>query len=176
MARGALSYGRLRARIPQAKARGVSGTERKELFALATKVLKNDINCHSKTNLERRLWEMKPLFQCDTLVWVLYEICHQQPGVDLNSAWDTIQQAFECHSELIAPRQAIHVAVGRLTLKAWNTAQRSLQRIPSPEPGFISSLKISFQSARGIPCNTTTSYIPWGYAHNGPYFSGLSIM
>ena len=104
------------------------------------KVLDYSIACHTNPILTRHLWHLGAFFQWDPVVWVFNELCNQQPVIDVAEAWERITQIYNQHPELMEQRRQLDVALGRITLRAWETNQRSSWRT-GPEPGFISSLR-----------------------------------
>ena len=142
MCRGAMSVGKLRMRLPRAKNKDITDEERRELWTLANKVLDYDVASHSNASLQRYMWHIRALAQWDPLIWVLNEIRRDPLLYQGEPIWPKIEAFYSNHPDLSAQKRAIQVAVGRLTLRSWNTFQQSLKpEQRRPEPTWISTLK-----------------------------------
>ncbi|CAI6023803.1 unnamed protein product [Clonostachys chloroleuca] len=122
-------------------------TERREMFKLSQKILDTDAAAYAHASLGRYLWHVKPFFlwgSWDSLIYTLTslrEAAEWLAPADIDDAWTRVSQVYANHPDLLKPRQSLHVAFRRLTLKAWDANQSSNSK--NKEPDFIKSLRSS---------------------------------
>lgn len=143
---------RLRLHLERAKSKSLSTADRKQISSLATTVLKYDITSHNDITLSRHLWHLDGFFQLDPLIWILHELCHEQSMLPVAETWEVIQQTYECHPELTAQKRALHLALGRVMLKAWRISRKTGMR-DEPEPACIGAIQKTFR----LECDTLSS-------------------
>ena len=139
MARAALCLGRLRIRAPREKVQGVSVEHQRDLISLAMKMVDYVIATRANPGIRKFDWHLHSYFQWEPIIWVLNELRRSSPGiVDYQTTWDKIGAMYTGWPEYIVSKRALHVAVARLTLKAWHAH-------PAPDcatdPAFITALK-----------------------------------
>ncbi|CAH0041664.1 unnamed protein product [Clonostachys rhizophaga] len=145
--RSAITAMRLRIRLPRARNNTASETERREMFKLSQKILDTDAAAYAHASLGRYLWHVKPFFlwgSWDSLIYTLTslrEAAEWLAPADIDDAWTRVSQVYANHPDLLRPKQPLHVAFGRLTLKAWDVSQSSNSK--NKEPDFIKSLRSS---------------------------------
>ncbi|KZF26349.1 hypothetical protein L228DRAFT_10495 [Xylona heveae TC161] len=120
--------------------------ERDMLFRNALQVIESDNLVMSTKSLQRYRWHVQMNFQLDVLVYLLSELRRRTTGVLVERAWNEVNDMFQNHPEYIqSTKNALHVAVGNLTLKAWEALEaeftRQNQPPPNPPPPFISVLR-----------------------------------
>lgn len=123
MARGGLTFARMRLRLARARLDGASKlepNEREELFKGALWFLDYMSTAFRNAVLLKFRWHFTTFFQWEPLVWVLSELRARAPRVDPMLTWPKVELTFEDHPELFSRRRALHIAVGKLTLKAWD--------------------------------------------------------
>lgn len=62
--------------------------------------------------------------------------------------WKRIEKVYEYHQAMLTQRRALHLAVGQLTLKAWDASHPGGYQAGQLEPSFITAIR-SFTSRRG---------------------------
>lgn len=125
LARSAVTAMRLRARLPRVKNQTITDAERKELFQLSQNIIDTDTAASAHIGLRKYQWYMRPFFlwgSWDSLIFVLTSL--NRPDLlscaEIDAAWKRVEQAYNNHDELLEPKRALQVAIGRLTLKAWD--------------------------------------------------------
>lgn len=143
MLRSALSSGRLRIRLPRAKSiKDLPDDERTKIWSLANKVLDYDIAAYNNNLLHPFLWHLQAFFQFDPLIWVLNELRRDPRTYQDEDTWPKIESIYRNHPDLIAQRRSLNIAVGRLTLKSWDSYHSIVPREDQvPEPSFITTLR-----------------------------------
>ncbi|KAK5170636.1 uncharacterized protein LTR77_005225 [Saxophila tyrrhenica] len=147
MARSGINGGRLRVRLPRAKAsQDLPDSERREIWSIANKILDYHISANSNPHLKRFHWHIKAFFQSEALAWILNEL-RKDPAryKDDETIWTRIETTYGNHTDLAEQKRSLHLAVGRLTLKAWDATQAFRQqtgRAPLPEPAYITTIRL----------------------------------
>ena len=111
------------------------------------------------------MWHLQAFFQWDPLIWILNDIRRVPSAHQDNKLWDKIEKVYSNHPAMSTQRRALHIAVGQLTIKAWDashsTQLQDYQPAPS-EPSFISTLR-SFVSKRNNSRSNSTAPATWEY-------------
>ncbi|KAK3070106.1 hypothetical protein LTR53_011026 [Teratosphaeriaceae sp. CCFEE 6253] len=164
LGRGAPQNARLRLRLPRVRANiNVDNDELRELWRLAMRMFDYDISAQTNPELKKFSWHLQAIFQWDCLIWVLNEIKRGSPAIiDPQEAWARIERMYTCHPQFLAPGRALHSAVRRLTMKAWD-GQPAEWKL-NGEPAFIQGLRATFakrqpSSAGSAPAPLSAS--PW---------------
>jgi len=142
-ARAAATAMRLRGRLPKVKNGTATDEERKELLALASKIMDTDIAAYTHTSLKKFMWHIKNFFawgSWDSMVFILTSLrkSDQLSPQERDAAWGRVEQVYINHSEALGSKRALQIALGRLTLKAWNAHPPSTS---VPTPDFITTLR-----------------------------------
>lgn len=142
MGRGAVAVGRMRIRLPRAKVlqEKLPEDERKKLWQLGKNIVRADIAARNNLTLKGFAWHFQAMFQWDAFIWILNEICRGSPVSQDEDIWEKIEQLYESGPQLMAKSRALHVALWKLTLRAWN-AHLAVQGHEVAEPEFIQTLK-----------------------------------
>lgn len=76
----------------------------------------------------------------DSLIFVLTNLRRSDllSPAETDAAWNRVEQVYNSHGELLESKGALHIAVGLLTLKAWEADPPSSN---VPEPAFITTLR-----------------------------------
>jgi hypothetical protein len=143
-ARSAITAMRLRVRLPKVRNQTITETERRELLQLSQKIIDSDTAAYAHPSLRKYYqWHMTSFFvwgSWDSLIFVLTSLWRSDllTPVETNAAWSKVEQVYNNHGELLESKRALHTAVGRLTLKAWdaNPASRN-----ASEPAFVANLR-----------------------------------
>ncbi|KAK6398293.1 hypothetical protein LTR65_003373 [Meristemomyces frigidus] len=144
LGRSAITAMRIRVRLPKVRDQSITDAGRRELFQLALKVLDTDAAACAQMGLRRYMWLVRPFFawgSWDSLIFVATSVRRQDGGLssaESDGAWGRVQQVYDSHGELLNMKQALHMAVGRLTLKAWSANPPSGGVL---EPAFIVALR-----------------------------------
>lgn len=142
--RAAMLNARLRTRLSRMKAGTATTAERKEIFSLALKILDHDVALTSSPLTARYSWQWQAFFSWEPLICALKEMCQEQEPMQLDTAWEKIERVFAGHPNILTPSRSIEVALGRLTLRAWElTLQRSSGS--RAEPACVAALKEAFK-------------------------------
>lgn len=145
VARGAMCMMRLRAHHPCHRSDGGANMARNErdlLFSNSMKVLELDNLSHSTQITQRFLWHTNVYFQWHALIYALGELCSRTAGDEVDGAWQQITDVFKYRPELTKMKNALSIAIGNLTIKAWE-ARETVERQRKPQtrpPSFISNL------------------------------------
>jgi hypothetical protein len=173
MARAGVAGGRLRIRLPRARMKvdvDMPEEERKQIWALANKILDYHISANTNQVLSRYWWHLKAFFQPDALVWVLNEIRRDPGRYNDESTWDKIETTYGNHPDLAGQKRSLHTAVGRLTIKAWDSMQtwRQQNNQPCPaEPAFITTIRLRPSRREStFPSNDPTPESAAGWTYN----------
>lgn len=135
--------------------------ERDILFSLSLQMLENDNMVHSVPGLKRYLWHVQGNFQFDAFIILLSELRRRPNGEHSHRAWKHVQEAFNTHRDLTSDDYALYIAIGNLTLQAWEIRETQLAQQNQGHvevPGFITILR-----AKGPPKDESTrgpQYIP----------------
>jgi hypothetical protein len=145
MARSGINGGRLRVRLPRAKDVGsLSEADRKELWDIANRIIDYHISVNSNLLVSRFWWHIKAFFQSDALVLVLNELRRDPGRYKDENTWTKIEQTYGNYTDLAGQKRSLHIAIGRLTIKAWDATQAWRQQNNlsiEPEPAFITAIR-----------------------------------
>jgi hypothetical protein len=118
--------------------------EKDMLFATSLKMIEYENLGQSMKSMKRFLWHINNYFQLDAFVYLLSELRRRTEGPMVDRAWEQIQEVYDNHPELITDTaNALFVAVGNLTLKAWTSREAELRRNHRGHevPNFIRALR-----------------------------------
>ncbi|KUJ21692.1 uncharacterized protein LY89DRAFT_380662 [Mollisia scopiformis] len=123
--------------------------EKDMLFSESLKELEYDSLGHTTKSIQGFLWHITSHFQFDAFIYIISELRHRTDGDLVDRAWQQVIFSYEHRPEMITDtKNALYVAIGNLTLKAWqkreDTATGTYQ---VPPPRFISQLR----AQRNIP-------------------------
>lgn len=110
--RSATNAVRLRAQMPLLLKQTITDAQTRCLCALAEKILDTNSAIYRNPSMNRFRWQMQAFF--------------------------LVAEVYANHEDLIKRKKALHVTIGRLTLKAWIANPPSNS---SPEPAFITTLR-----------------------------------
>ena len=140
MARSAANTSRLRNRISRLMNQTIGDQERRELCVLAQKVVDTDSAAYGNPNLKKFHWQIRAFFLWDALICILTSLAKIGffSPAELDAAWNKIADVYSNHQEILEAKGALHLAVGRVTLKAWTANPPSNS---TSEPAFITTLR-----------------------------------
>lgn len=144
VARSAICKLRLFAHLPRDEGDSpvtkTSPEEEDLLFNNSLRMLQYDTEIRSTKTLRRFLWHADMHFQWHALIYLLtYLRAHGEPNARTDTAWATIDGIFANHPEIIhggQTRSKLCIAVGSLTLKAWEARETALRR-SNPPAGLL---------------------------------------
>ncbi|CAM1511928.1 Fc.00g094410.m01.CDS01 [Cosmosporella sp. VM-42] len=158
LARCGINAMRMRIRIPKIRDQTATDADRRELFQLSQKIIDTDTAVYGHASLRRTYqWHVRSFFlwgTWDSMILIL--TCLGRTNLlspaEIDGAWSKIEQIYTNHGELLESKRALHVAFGRLTLKAWEINPTSGN---APEPAFITTLR-SRRKVKRHKTSTTT--------------------
>ncbi|KAK1807762.1 hypothetical protein LTR12_017894 [Friedmanniomyces endolithicus] len=184
-ARSAITNMRMRTTLPKYKWKTATDMERRDFFFLAQKILDTDISACQHSSLKKFQWHVSVFFvwgSWDSMIFTLTSL--RKPEIfsdaETEAAWSRVEQIYANHSkELLVSMQALQVAIGRITLKAWDVRARG----GMAEPLFITSLRaspkvnpmartMSYDSGALTLGSTVDSMSPMGFANGSGELSG----
>ena len=155
MARSAITTMRLRLHLPKARNDTATDGERREMLQLAQKIMDSDSTVCGHEGAQRYRWLTRPFFlwgTWDSFIYVLNSLWKRSDllsTTEIEAAWNRVEKIYRYHDELLVPSRTLHVAFGRLTLKAWDARPGAPNE---PEPAFISKLR--FGGPMKQPCDS----------------------
>lgn len=159
LARSGLTAMRLRVRLPRIRDPSTTNEERKEAFNLAQKTLGIDAAVHAHSDISKFQWHIRPFFLWGTREAFIFTLTVLSKRRDLltteetEAAWNSVTELYKNHEELFDGKQALHVGLRRLTLKAWDSFQSDNV---AAEPEFIRTLR-HLQDKKGTRHNQCQS-------------------
>ncbi|KAK1070327.1 hypothetical protein LTR74_004243 [Friedmanniomyces endolithicus] len=145
LGRGAPQNARLRLRLARVRAcDDVDEAELRELWRLAMRMFDYDISAQTNPDLKKFSWHLQAIFQWDCLIWVLNSLRHGSRAVlgphEAQEAWTRIERMYTCHPQFLAPGRALHAAIRKLTLRAWEGQPGEWRG--GGEPEFVRRLRV----------------------------------
>ncbi|RAK97946.1 putative C6 transcription factor [Aspergillus ibericus CBS 121593] len=114
--------------------------ERRELCALAQKIIETDNALYKNPNTKQFQWYYKAFFLWDALICILTSLGKIGffSRAELDTTWRKVSDVYSNHPEILEAKHVHLVAVGKATLEAWalNPPGNS-----TPEPDFITALQ-----------------------------------
>ncbi|KAK5109111.1 hypothetical protein LTR62_007473 [Meristemomyces frigidus] len=147
LGRGAPQNARLRLRLPRIRLDpDASPNERDQIWKLCLKMFDYDQSAHTNPALKKYSWHLQAIFQWDTVIWVLNELRRGSPSItEPEEVWSRIEWMFESHPRFKAGERALHAAIKKLALKAWDGQPERCRPREGGDPAFIQSLRVSCQ-------------------------------
>ena len=160
MARSGIAVMRLRIRLSKAMGHSATDAEVREAVQLALKILNTDAAVCGHPGLRKYRWHTASFSvwgTWDSSIVVLTTLARRSglfSAEEADDAWDAVEALYRHHEELFESKRALYVALGRLTLKAWEAIPRSTANGGKPEPECIAALRAI--SARKRPVKDKT--------------------
>jgi hypothetical protein len=113
------------------------------LFDLALYVITSQNMAYTMKEMRGFIWHINLQFQWKAFVFVVSELRYRTQGDGVRQAWEQVEKAFENHPsfEKRLARRALPVAVGNLTLKAWEEYAAAQGILRMAEPGFVKNIR-----------------------------------
>ncbi|KAF7561104.1 hypothetical protein G7046_g3023 [Stylonectria norvegica] len=165
MARSGITAMRLKTRLSAARNPTATNADRRDVFQLARKNLDTDAAVYAHVGLRKYQWYANPLFlwgTWDSLIFVLttlWKTCSILEPSEQENAWSMLDQFYQNHNDFLVSRRALHVALGRLALKAWDAHPPSSSKV---QPAFITVLRFGPQTSLASRSNPVTGATPGG--------------
>ncbi|KAF2703731.1 hypothetical protein K504DRAFT_391558 [Pleomassaria siparia CBS 279.74] len=113
------------------------------LFDISLQVVSLLNLAYSTKEMQGYLWQLNLNFQWKAFIYVVSELQYRTQSSDVDVAWKQVEMVYKYHPDLakVANKRALPVAIGNLTLKAWE-AFLSMRGVPEcGEPYFIQMLR-----------------------------------
>jgi hypothetical protein len=99
----------------------MSQSQKDALFRLALQVISSQNEAYDRPEMRGFKWHVDLQFQWKAFIFIVSELRYRTAGEEVDRAWREVEKAYTWHpsfrKELV--RRALPVAVGGLTLKAW---------------------------------------------------------
>jgi hypothetical protein len=99
----------------------MSQSQKDALFRLALQVISSQNEAYDRPEMRGFKWHVDLQFQWKAFIFIVSELRYRTTGEEVERAWREVEKAYTWHpsfrKELV--RRALPVAVGGLTLKAW---------------------------------------------------------
>ncbi|MCJ1392721.1 hypothetical protein MMC18_005592 [Xylographa bjoerkii] len=162
IARSAMYAGRLMVHHPRQypdHGANMPQEEKDMLFTLSVNMLELGTMDRSTELVRHFLWNKFVHAQLDVFVYMIGELRHRTSGELVERAWHQVKLQYESHPEAIGDwSNALYVAIGNLTLKAWQRRQieltRRLGRRPEV-PAFVEKLRSQRKGGKSLSAATT---------------------
>ena len=122
--------------------------------------------------MDRFFWHMQSYIQWEPFVWILDELRRGSSVIaDPANAWAKIENIYAGWPDLVTNKRALHVAIAKLSLTAWDSQPTEWRRSASTagEPGFIVALRASTtkrQGSRRVGSGPIDQSNPWSMAES----------
>lgn len=119
----------------------VSPEESEKLFDNALKIMDFENITRSNPATRRFYWHSNSQTQWDAYIYVMSELRHRTSGEKVERAWRAMEQTTVHRPEIIAEKKPLHVAIGNVTLAAWDAYQAATKDPNMVVPQFIHTLR-----------------------------------
>lgn len=176
VAKAATCMMRLRAHHPRHRSDGgasMAQSEKDMLFSNSVKILELDNLSYSTQIAQRFLWHAKSYFQWHAMIYALSELCFRTSGDEADRAWQQVTEVYNHHPELLTDaNNALNIAIGNLTIKAWKAREieleRQQRRPQTSPPDFISTLHYQRETRTRLLAPTPSFSEPMITTPDGP--------
>lgn len=149
LARSAVGTSRLAAHHPRrwTSEEQVPDSERRYVWDLCIKTLKQSNMIHSNRELERFSWQAAFYFRWQAFIHILDTLRINPLMQEAVQAWQLIDEVYEINEDLATnTKKALNVAVGNLCLKAYEARESALAKegkpmIPKIVPSYINTFR-----------------------------------
>ncbi|PSN72528.1 hypothetical protein BS50DRAFT_545130 [Corynespora cassiicola Philippines] len=132
----------------------IQQSEKDMLFSIARQVTYYQNVAYTTKEMHRFLWHINLHFQWKAFIYLISELCSRTLGPEVEDAWKQVQTVYDFHPTFAtqATKRALPIAVGNLTLKAWDAHTAAGGMPTEGEPCFIKLLR-----ARGAKTKSSDS-------------------
>lgn len=128
-------------------------SEKDKLFGQALQVISAQNLAYTMKEMQGFLWHVSLQFQWKAFVFILSELRSRTTGTEVDQAWKQVEMTMQSHPSFdkALGRRALSLAVGNLTLKAWESyvGARGLQH--QEEPRFVQNIRSRQARHRSSP-------------------------
>lgn len=124
-------------------ATNVSQSETDMLFHISLQVVSYQNMAYTTKEMQGFLWHINLNFQWKAFIYLVSQLRYRTHAPDADHAWKQVALVYEFHPDLAKEvyKRALPIAVGNLTIKAWD-AFVAMRGIPEGgEPYFIQALR-----------------------------------
>lgn len=122
-------------------------------------------------------WHVNLHYQWKSMIYLLTELCSRPPSADVELGWNEVRVLYENHpffsKELC--KRALPLAIGNLTLKAWDASIQNGRIPPGGEPLFIRNLRAQHSKRDHSEDLPQSSQVPPNVYPEGPWFGGNTL-
>ena len=129
LARSALATMRFKVHHPRGRdGQKLSTQELDMLFTSSMRIIEYDNLGHSTQSVQRYLWHIRSHFAWDPFIYLLTELRRRRTGLEVERAWQQVEEAYHHHSEFLSMKSPLHDSVATLAERAWNVREAELAR------------------------------------------------
>ena len=165
LARSALSTMRFKVHHPRGRAgQKLPPEELDMLFTSSLRIIEYDNLGHSTPSVQRFLWHIKSHFAWDPFIYLLTELRQRTTGIEVERAWQQVDEAYHHHAEFLTMRSALHDSIAILAERAWSVREAELARRQGIAPTSITPLRFItvLRSRRSTLVTQTTTENSFG--------------
>jgi hypothetical protein len=133
------------------------------LFNISVQVVHYMNIAYTTKEFQGFVWHVNMNFQWKAFIYLVSQLRYRFHGPEVENAWKQVQMIYEFHPDLANEtyKRALPIAVGNLTLKAWDVFIAN-QGVPAEgEPYFIQALRTQKAKAKA---SKSSSYEPEPFA------------
>lgn len=153
-------------------------SERDMLFNVSVQVVEYQNMAYTTKEMQGYLWHINSHFQWKGFIYFVNELRERTQGAEVDNAWKQVQLVYDFHPNFNkeVSGRALPIAVGNLTLKAWEAYVAARGLPGSREPYFIQVLrgKKKRQEAAAAACAARRSSAVEGGSTNTPSSSSTA--
>lgn len=126
--------------------------DKEKLFDLSLDVITLQNHCYTRKEMKGFIWSINSHFQWKAFICLVGLLCYQTAAPRADKAWEQVKLVYDFHPNFAKEetRRALPVAVGALTLKAWE-AYVAARGVPETgEPFFVQLLRIQRTGSCGV--------------------------
>lgn len=135
--------------------------EKEILFSVCVKIIEYDNIVQNSSATQGFLWHIKAQFQWDALIHVLSELRSREVGEQTNHAWRQVDEVFKHHS-FTDTKKGLHVAIARLTARAWESYEMRCGRNQQAMYKVVSEQLLEVLKARKAILGTAADTVKVG--------------
>ncbi|KAF2655625.1 hypothetical protein K491DRAFT_704486 [Lophiostoma macrostomum CBS 122681] len=123
--------------------RDMPQAERDMLFDMSLQVTAAQNLAYTSKSMQGYLWHVTLHFPWKALIYLLACLRYRTHGADVDKAWEQIELVYEFHPNFATElsRKALPIAIGKLTLRAWEAFIAARGTPEKGEPYFIQMLR-----------------------------------
>ncbi|KAF2464233.1 uncharacterized protein BDR25DRAFT_346753 [Lindgomyces ingoldianus] len=136
--------------------------ERDVLFNISLEVCSFQILAYTTKEMQGFLWHVNMHFQWKALIYLISELRYRTEAPLADDAWKKVQMVFDFHPNFNkeVSKRALPIAIGNLTLKAWDAYLTARGMPEGGEPYFIQVLRSQRMKAKSSRTPSEQSELP----------------